>query len=157
MPPGRYGARHAARWSASVASCEATRCRHRACARAVSARRTPWSSSLPSCQNTNKTQLLASDYCTFLLAELNICVTRKGPSTHVIDAPSFFTMWDATTTIQEEVIVRYLVSNHYQLVSNHYPWVVMCDSFLWDTALRQDHMFQHMQNSNNIAHNLVTI
>ncbi len=31
-----------ARWSASVASCEATRCRHRASARAVSPRRLPW-------------------------------------------------------------------------------------------------------------------
>ncbi len=39
MPPGRYGARHIARWSVSVASCEATICCHRACARAVSARR----------------------------------------------------------------------------------------------------------------------
>jgi hypothetical protein len=29
-------------------------------------------------QNTNKTQLLASDYCTFLLAELSILVTQKG-------------------------------------------------------------------------------
>jgi hypothetical protein len=43
-------------------------------------------------QNTNKTQLLASDYCTFLLAKLYISVTRKGPSTHVINATSFVTM-----------------------------------------------------------------
>ncbi len=43
-------------------------------------------------QNTNKTQLLASNYCTFLLAELSIFTTRKGPSTHVIDATSFVTM-----------------------------------------------------------------
>jgi hypothetical protein len=43
-------------------------------------------------QNTNKTQFLASDYRTFLLAELNIFVTRKGHSTHVIDATSFVTM-----------------------------------------------------------------
>ena len=52
--------------------------------------------------STNKTQLLASNYCTFLLAELKIFVTRKGPSTHIIDATSFVTMWDAT--IQEEAI-----------------------------------------------------
>ena len=32
MPPGRYGARHIDRWSVSVASCKATRQRHRACA-----------------------------------------------------------------------------------------------------------------------------
>ena len=52
--------------------------------------------------STNKTQLLASNYCTFLLAELKIFVTQKGPSTHVIDAISFLTMWDAK--IQEEAI-----------------------------------------------------
>jgi hypothetical protein len=39
-------------------------------------------------QNTHKTQLLASVYCTFLLAKVLIFVTRKGPSTHVIDATS---------------------------------------------------------------------
>ena len=49
-----------------------------------------------------QTQLLASNYRTFLLAELLIFVTQKGPSTHVIDATSFVTMWDAT--IQKEAI-----------------------------------------------------
>ncbi len=68
MPPGRYGASHIARWSVSVASCEATICCHRACACSVQARRTPWSSPLPSCENTHKTQLLASVYRTFYLA-----------------------------------------------------------------------------------------
>jgi hypothetical protein len=53
-------------------------------------------------QNTNKTQLLASNYRTFLLAELSIFVTRKGPSTYVINATSFVTMRDAT--IQKEAI-----------------------------------------------------
>jgi hypothetical protein len=43
-------------------------------------------------QNTNKTQLLASNYRTFLLANLSNFVTRKGLSTHVIDAASFVTM-----------------------------------------------------------------
>ncbi len=43
-------------------------------------------------QNTNKTQLLASDYCTFLLEKLYISVTRKGPSAHVTNATSFVTM-----------------------------------------------------------------
>ncbi len=43
-------------------------------------------------QNTNKTQLLASNYRTFLLAKLLIFVTQKGPSTHVIDATSFITL-----------------------------------------------------------------
>jgi hypothetical protein len=40
-------------------------------------------------QNTTQTQLLASVYRTFYLAKLLIFVTRKGPSTHVIDAMSF--------------------------------------------------------------------
>ncbi len=53
--------------------------------------------------STNKTQLLASSYCIFLLAELKIFVTRKGPSSdHIIDATSFVTMWDAM--IQEKAI-----------------------------------------------------
>jgi hypothetical protein len=43
-------------------------------------------------QNTNKTQLLASDYRTFLLAKPYMFVTRKGPSTHVINGTSFITM-----------------------------------------------------------------
>jgi hypothetical protein len=40
----------------------------------------------------HKTQLLASVYRTFYLAKLLIFVTRKGPSTHVIDATSFVKM-----------------------------------------------------------------
>ena len=52
--------------------------------------------------NTNKTQLSASNYRTFSLAELSIFVTQKGPSTHIIDATRFLTMWDAT--IQEEAL-----------------------------------------------------
>jgi hypothetical protein len=70
MPPGRCGARHITRLSVSVASYEATRFRHRACARAVSARRTPWSSPSQLCETQHKTQLLASAYHTFLLAKL---------------------------------------------------------------------------------------
>jgi hypothetical protein len=50
-----------ARWSASVASCEATRCRHQASACAVSPQRPPWLMILK--ENTNKTQLLSS-FCT---------------------------------------------------------------------------------------------
>ena len=69
MPPGRYNARHIARWSVSVASCEAPKRRHQASARAVSARRTPSSSTRPR-KKKHKTQvLLASDYRTFLLVK----------------------------------------------------------------------------------------
>jgi len=89
MPPGRYGVMHIARWSVLVASCEATRFHHRACARAVLARRTPWSSPSPLVKTQHKTQLLASVYRTFLLAKLSNFVTRKRPSTHVINATSF--------------------------------------------------------------------
>jgi hypothetical protein len=99
MPPGRYGASHATRWSASVASCEATRCRHQACACAVSARRTPWSSPLPSCQNTYKTQLLASDYCTLTFE------TRNEPSTQPIGAMSFVKMWNTTIGAEELTVI----------------------------------------------------
>ena len=78
MPPGRYGARHISQRSTTRASCEATGRPHWACARAVSARGTPWSLSSSSCENTHKTQLLASVYRTFLLAKLSNFVTRKG-------------------------------------------------------------------------------
>ena len=50
----------------------------------------------------SKTQLFASNYRFFKLANLLIFVTWKGPSTHIIDATSFVTMWD--TTIQKEAI-----------------------------------------------------
>jgi hypothetical protein len=49
-----------ARWSASVASCKATRCRHRVSAHAVSPRRPPWSMISKREKNTTKTQLLPS-------------------------------------------------------------------------------------------------
>ena len=39
-------------------------------------------------QNTNKTQLLASNYGTFRASVCENFVTRKGPSTHVIDVTS---------------------------------------------------------------------
>ena len=37
---------HIAQWSASVASCDATRCRHRAIAHAILPRRLPWLTNL---------------------------------------------------------------------------------------------------------------
>ncbi len=57
MLPGQYGTMHIAWWSASVASCKATRCCHRVSARAVLPRQPPfWMKP----KNTNKTQLLPS-------------------------------------------------------------------------------------------------
>jgi hypothetical protein len=50
-----------ARWSASVASCKATRCPNQLSARAVLPQRPPWSTILNETKkNTNKTQLLPS-------------------------------------------------------------------------------------------------
>jgi hypothetical protein len=56
----RCNAGHIAQWSASVASCEATRCHHRASAHAVSPWWPPWSTILNETKKTNKTQLLPS-------------------------------------------------------------------------------------------------
>ncbi len=42
-------------------------------------------------------------YRTFYLAKLLIFVSRKGPSTHVIDATSFVQMWNAAIGAEEMV------------------------------------------------------
>ncbi len=95
MPAGQYSARHIARWSVSVASCEAPKCHHRASARAVSARRTPWSSSSSSSWWKHNTQLtfIASDHRTFLLTKLRRKAStkkaRNGPPTQLMEATSF--------------------------------------------------------------------
>jgi len=52
MAMQRYDAGHIARWSTSRASLEATGCRHRASACAVSPRRPPWSTILNKTQKT---------------------------------------------------------------------------------------------------------
>jgi hypothetical protein len=57
----RCNAGRIAQWSASVASCKATRCRHWASARPVLPRQLPWLTiSNETKKNTNKTQLLPS-------------------------------------------------------------------------------------------------
>ena len=101
MPQGRCGARHIAQWSVSVASCEASIWRHRACAHTVSARRTPWSSPSPSCENTNKTQLLASGYCTFLLTNRFAFGTQNKPINQQIEATNCVKMWNVTIGAEE--------------------------------------------------------
>ena len=87
MPPGQYGAMHITRWSASVASCEATRCRHWASARAVLPRRPPWSMI-----SNEKTLTKHSFYLVFSwqtdAKKLSNIETRQGPSTHVLSATS---------------------------------------------------------------------
>jgi hypothetical protein len=47
-----------AQWSASVASCKATRCHHQASAHAILPQQLPWLMILNETQYTNKTQLL---------------------------------------------------------------------------------------------------
>jgi hypothetical protein len=54
----RCNAGRIAQWSASVAACGATRCRHWTSARAVLPRQAPWLTILNETKNTNKTQLL---------------------------------------------------------------------------------------------------
>jgi hypothetical protein len=72
-------------WSASVASCKATRCRHWASACAVSPRRPPRSTIS---KKTNKTQFLPI-FCTVdLQKKLNNFETHRGPFTHVLGATS---------------------------------------------------------------------
>jgi hypothetical protein len=57
----RCNAGHIARWSASVASCKATRCHHWEIARAVLPWQRPWLTILNETKkNTNKIQLLPS-------------------------------------------------------------------------------------------------
>ena len=67
-----------AQQSASVASWEATRCRHWASACTTLPRRLPWSTNLLQTQNTYKTQLSASNYCTFLTAQAKHFCNPKG-------------------------------------------------------------------------------
>ncbi len=57
MPLGGYGAMHIARWSASLASCKATRCRHWASAHAVLPGQTLWLMILNEIKKTKKTPL----------------------------------------------------------------------------------------------------
>jgi hypothetical protein len=66
MAMQQHGAGRISRWSTSRASLEATGCRHQASACSVLPRWSPWSTKfVETTQNTNKTQLLASNYSTF--------------------------------------------------------------------------------------------
>ncbi len=78
---------HIAQWSASVASCKATRCRHWASACAVSPRRLPWSTISKRKKNTTKTQLLSSFLMVDQRKKVSISKTQ-GPSTHVLGETS---------------------------------------------------------------------
>ena len=57
-------------------------------------------------QNTNKTQLLASNYSTFrALINSENFIPQNRPSTQLIDATSFVSMWNATIGAEELVII----------------------------------------------------
>ena len=64
-------------------------------------------------QNTNKTQLLASNYSTFraLVISENF-IPQNGPSTQLINAPSFIKIWNATIGAEELAVI-----SSYQMVS----------------------------------------
>ena len=57
-------------------------------------------------QNTNKTQLLLSNYSTFRAQVISEnFIPQNGPSTQLIDAASFVKMWNATTIGAEELVI----------------------------------------------------
>jgi len=57
-------------------------------------------------QNTNKTQLLASNYGTFWAQVIREnFIPQNGPSTLVIDATSFLQMWNTTIGAEELVVI----------------------------------------------------
>ena len=89
----RSDAGHIARWITSGASLKATGCRRWSSACAVSPL-TPAAAMVKefesNTQNTNKTQLLASNYGTFRsLVDCESFVPQNVPSTQLIDATSF--------------------------------------------------------------------
>ncbi len=57
-------------------------------------------------QNTNKTQLLASNYGSFwALVNSENFIPQNGPSTQLIDAASFIKMWDGTIGAEEPAVI----------------------------------------------------
>ena len=64
-------------------------------------------------QNTNKKQLLASNYSTFraLVIRENF-IPQNEPSTQLIDATNFVKMWNATIEAEELTVI-----SSYQMLS----------------------------------------
>jgi len=82
MAMQRYDAGHIARWSTSRDSLEATGCRHRASAYAVSPRRPPWST------NSNKTHKTLTKHNFYLATIVLFYYHRPGDKNHF--PPNFF-------------------------------------------------------------------
>jgi hypothetical protein len=88
----RYNAGRIARWSTSMASLEAAGSHHRVSACALLPRRLMVNKFEGNTQNTNKTQLLASNYDTVHFCLLHVYEnfgTQNGLSNQLIDATSF--------------------------------------------------------------------
>ncbi len=89
MPPGGYGAMRIAWWSASLASCKATRCRHWVSAHAVPPRRPPWSLILNETKKTlTKHNFYLDSHSRPTQKKLSDLKTRQGPITHILSATS---------------------------------------------------------------------
>ena len=74
-------------------------------------------------QNNDKTQLLASDYRTFLLKNRVTFGTRNGPSTQHIEATSCVKLWDATIGAEELVdISSYQTLTADKKTKGYWPW-----------------------------------
>jgi hypothetical protein len=106
MPPEQYGAVRIAQLSASVASWEATRCRHQASAHAVLPQQPPWLKIL-NVKNTNKTQLLPSFHMVDRRKKSINLKTHQGPSTHVLSATSPDPNPYATSQVE---VISYILS-----------------------------------------------
>ena len=94
-----YTAGRIARWRTSKASLEATigQVLTSLCCGGCHGRKINWNHT-----NTNKTHLLASNYGAFwLLVVCENIIPQKGPSTQLIDAPSYLKMWNATIGAEE--------------------------------------------------------
>jgi hypothetical protein len=90
-----------AQWSASVASCKATRCCHRASAHAVLPRQQPWLMISNETKNTNKTQLLPSFLTVDRRKKAKHFLDLMQASTHVIDAANPNPYPNTTVRVEE--------------------------------------------------------
>jgi hypothetical protein len=89
MPPGLYKVINIAQWSTTVASGEATKRCHPASACPVLPWQPPWSSTSGWKKTQPTTNILPSNYCSFLLVVCEKFIAQNGPSTQHINAASF--------------------------------------------------------------------
>ncbi len=122
---------HIAQWSASVASCKATRCCHQANAHAVLPWRPPWLTILNETKNTTKTQLLP----TFLIVDRH----KKAKQ-----------FWDSKQTLYSSHQCNKLRTN----VKHHYlSWIAKLHFELSNVVNRQK--FKKLVTLNKAKKNLL--